>query len=104
MNGVDRSLRIVLLLVHEVAFYSRYTLLTEIASFLVAAAVAGLYGNATGSLLLPFLAARSAFPGTLNGGLGGCGSAIISGCFHVPYEEGGTNRILTIGVSSCDVE
>jgi hypothetical protein len=55
MNGADRSLRIVLLLAHEVAFYICYTLLAGIASFLVAAAVAGFYGNAIGRCFYPFL-------------------------------------------------
>jgi hypothetical protein len=60
----------------EVTSGSRYALLTEVASFLIANAIVGSYGNVTGLRPLPF-------PGTLGGGLGGYNSATVSGHFHV---------------------
>jgi hypothetical protein len=62
----------------KIAFGSHYILLIRVAGSLVATAIAGYYGDAMRSPLLPLLAALSAFPGALGGALGGCGSATIS--------------------------
>jgi hypothetical protein len=62
-----------------VTFGSCYELLTRVVSSLVIVAIAGHHGNATGSALLPLLTTLSAFPGTFDGGLGGCGLATIGG-------------------------
>jgi hypothetical protein len=67
----------------EVSFDSRYELLIGVVSFLIVVAVASHYGNVMGSTLLPLLAALSAFPGTFDGGLGGCGPATIGGCSRI---------------------
>jgi hypothetical protein len=66
-------------LVLEVAFGSCYALLIGVTCFLIVDAIAGYYGDAMGSPLLPRLATLSTFPGTL----GGYGSTTISGCFCV---------------------
>jgi hypothetical protein len=63
----------------EVTFSSRYELLAGVVGFLIVIAVAGLYGNVAGSVLLPLLAALSAFPGTFDSGLGGHGPAMFGG-------------------------
>jgi hypothetical protein len=65
-------------LVLVVAFGSHYALLVGVDGSLIVAP--GYYGDKMGSPLLPLLATLSAFPGTLDGGLGGCSSATISGC------------------------
>jgi hypothetical protein len=67
----------------EVVFGGRYTLLIGVTGSLVATTVVGYCGDVMGSLLLPLLAALSAFPGALDGILGGCGSATISGHFRI---------------------
>jgi hypothetical protein len=66
----------------EVAFNSHYALLIGVAGSLIAAAIAGYYGHAIGSPLVPLLATLSAFPGALDSGLGGCGSATISSRYY----------------------
>jgi hypothetical protein len=63
----------------EVAFDSRYALLTGVISFLIT----DKYGDMTRSLLLPLLATLSTFPGALGGGLGGYGLIIVSAHFRV---------------------
>jgi hypothetical protein len=85
-----------LCLVHEVTFSGRYAVLTRVAGFLVIAAIAGYYGDTTGLALLPFLATLSA----LNGGLGWCSSATISGRVHIAWDEGGPNHLLARGMLS----
>jgi hypothetical protein len=67
----------------EVTFDSRYALLIGVTGTLIASTVVSYYDNVIGSPHLPLIAAFSAFPGTLDGGLGGCGLATISGCFRV---------------------
>jgi hypothetical protein len=63
----------------EVTFDSRYEPLTGAVDFLTAVAVAGQYGNATGSALLSLLATHTAFPSAFDGGLGGHDSASVGG-------------------------
>jgi hypothetical protein len=73
-------------LAFEVMFGRRYTLLAEVANSLVIAVIATIadyYGDVMGSPLLPFLATLSAFPSTLNGGLGWYGSATAGSRFRV---------------------
>jgi hypothetical protein len=67
----------------KVMLGSRCALLAAVADFLIAMDIAGYYNNAIGSLLLPLLAALSAFPGTYDSGLGGYGPATIGGHSHV---------------------
>jgi hypothetical protein len=68
-----------LCVVLEVTFSCRYALLTRVTDFLIAATIADHYGYVMGLSLWPFLATLGTFPGALNGGLGWCGSVIISG-------------------------
>jgi hypothetical protein len=63
----------------EVAFSSRYEPLTGAIGSLTAVAVAGYYGNVTGSLFLPLLATLSAFPAAFDGALCACGPATAGG-------------------------
>jgi hypothetical protein len=64
----------------EVVFDSRYESLAGVVAFCPAAAVAGHYGKAACSTLLPLLATLGAFPGAFNGALGGRDPAITGGC------------------------
>jgi hypothetical protein len=66
----------------KVMLGSRCALLAAVADFLIAMDIAGYYNNVIG-LLLPLLAALSAFPGTYDSGLGGYGPATIGGHSHV---------------------
>jgi hypothetical protein len=70
-------------LVLEVVFGSRYARLVGVGGSLVAATFAGYYGDEMGLPLLPLLATLTAFIGALDGGLGRCGSATISGHYRV---------------------
>jgi hypothetical protein len=70
-------------LVLEVMFGGRYTLLILVTDSLVVTTVVGYCGDVMGSLLLPLVAALSAFPGALDGILGGCSSATISVHFRI---------------------
>jgi hypothetical protein len=79
----------------EVTFSYCDTLLAKVAGFLVAPTVISYYGDAMGSLLLPFLTTLGAFAGTLNGGLGWFGSTTISGRVCVASDEGGPDCLLT---------
>jgi hypothetical protein len=85
-SGASRSLEKFLKMIFgwpclalEVTFGCHYALLIGVAGFLITAAIAGHYGDATGSSFQPFLATVGTFPGALNGGLGWCSSIIISG-------------------------
>jgi hypothetical protein len=70
-------------LAHEVMFGVHYAILAGVTGFLIAAAIVSYYDDMMGSPRVPFLAALGAFLGTLNGGLGWCGSATISGRVRV---------------------
>jgi hypothetical protein len=59
----------------EVTFGIGYELLTGVVSSLIVVAVAGHYGNVTGSALLPLFVALNAF----DGGFRGCGLTTIGG-------------------------
>jgi hypothetical protein len=63
----------------EVTFDNRYEPLAGAIGFLTTIVVAGHYGNAMWSVLLPLLATLSTFLGALYGGLGGRSLAIASG-------------------------
>jgi hypothetical protein len=67
----------------EVAFGSRYKLITRVVGSLIAVAVVGHYGNTTGSALLPLFAALSAFPSAFDDGLGGHELTTIGGRSYV---------------------
>jgi hypothetical protein len=67
----------------EVMFSSRYAHLARDIGFLVTVTIACYYGDTSDLPILPFPTAVVAFPGTHNGGLGGCGSATISGRFCI---------------------
>jgi hypothetical protein len=67
----------------EVAFNSRYEPLTGAIGSLTAVAVAGYYGNVTGSQFLPLLATLSAFPAAFDGALCSCGPATTGGCSRI---------------------
>jgi hypothetical protein len=62
----------------EVVYGSCHVLLTGVTGFHIAVAIACHYCNVMGSALLSLLAALSAFPGTFDGGLGGCGMLVYS--------------------------
>jgi hypothetical protein len=67
----------------EVVFDSRYELLTGVASFLIAAATAGCYGDMTKSPLLPLLATLNAFSSSFDGGFGERGPTTVGRHSHV---------------------
>jgi hypothetical protein len=63
----------------KVMLGSRCALLAAVADFLIAIDIAGYYNDVIGSLLLPLLAALSAFPGAYDSGLSGYGPATVGG-------------------------
>jgi hypothetical protein len=67
----------------EVTFGSCYEPLAGAVGFHTAVAIAGQYGNASGSALLPLRATLSAFPGAFVSGIGGRSPATASDCSRV---------------------
>jgi hypothetical protein len=85
----------------EIMFDGRDILLTGVVSFLIVAII--VCRNSV-ALVLPLPTALSAFPSTLDGGLGSCFSTAAGSCYHIAQNEGGPNRVLARGVSSTNVK
>jgi hypothetical protein len=88
----------------EISLGCRYELLVRVLDFLSYVAVVHRRGETTHVALLALLPALSTLLGAFNGDTGGCGSAAATGRTHLSQSDGGSDRLLTRGVSCCEVE